>query len=618
MAAALRHRGPDDHGVYVDGPCALAHQRLSIIDLSEKAQQPIANEDGNIVAIVNGEIYNHIELREDLESRGHRFRSGSDSEVVVHLYEEVGDRTPEFLRGMFALVIWDRAERRLLLARDRLGQKPLFYAVRNDGLAFASELGAFIADETTELDLDLDALDAYLALQYVPAPLTIFRDIYKLRPGHAVSLTCGEQPEPRAYWDIDATPRHDSTRGGAGEREIIAEIRRRIEDAVQVRLMSDVPLGAFLSGGIDSSIVVACMARATSAPVKTFSIGFDRERDSELTYARMVAERWRTDHHEEIVHPDMVAVLPTIVRHHGEPFADPSSVPTYYLSQMTRKHVTVALSGDAGDETFGGYRRYVWAHVAHQLSRLPGPLRKTLAVGMQKLPGGPTRWVREYGAYLEESEARRYLRFVSHFSSDEKTAIYAPDLKARFASDRTAERFSAILSASRAGDPLGRLMELDLRTYLPDDIFVKVDIASMAHSLEARSPLVDHHVVEYAAGLPSSFKIRGLVGKHILKKAFADLVPEPIIKRRKKGFSTPLVRWFRGDLRDFARDTLLSQSARERGLFDMDAVGDMLARHRDGEDHGNRIWNLLCLEQWFREMIDGRSRFVEECRERVE
>ncbi|MCE9577256.1 MAG: asparagine synthase (glutamine-hydrolyzing) [Deltaproteobacteria bacterium] len=600
MNEAQRHRSPDAIGTWHDGPVALGHGRLAIIDLREVARQPMTNETDDVVIVVNGEIYNHVALRADLEARGHVFRSRSDSEVVAHLWEEHGAKTPEFLRGMFALAIWDKRTRELLLARDRYGEKPLCWTMGRRGLVFASELRALIASGHVDTALDPAALDAYLALQYVPNPSTIFAGVWKLPPGHLIHVRPGETPKPRPYHTIDHTPKY----AGLDEASALKLVRETVEDAVKVRLMSDVPLGAFLSGGIDSSIVVACMARATSRPVKTFSIGFGARDHSELPYARMIAQRYGTDHHEEIVSPDTVSLLPTIVRQYGEPFADPSALPTWVLSEMTKRHVTVALSGDAGDEAFGGYKRYVWSHVAHLIGRLPAPARRGVARLLGVTPTGPGRWVREYGKALEKDEASRYLRFISHFSAAEKHDIYSADLRARFTGDATAERFAQILAASRGGDPLSKLMELDVRTYLPDDILVKVDIASMAHALEVRAPFVDHHVMELAAGLPASRKVRGLTGKTLLKAAFADLIPEAIVKRSKRGFSLPLRRWFADDLLGFARETLLSKRARERGLFDSAKVAGLIDRHTRGEDHGDRIWNLLVLELWHLEVLD--------------
>ena len=568
----------------------------------------MTNEDGQIAIVVNGEIYNHAELRADLIAKGHRFRSHSDCEVVAHLYEEVGDRVPELLRGMFAFALWDARAGKLLLARDRFGEKPLYYCERPDGFVFASELAALIADPRTPTAMSMEALDAYLALQYVPAPLTIYEAVKKLPPGHTLVVRPGQSPVLRRYYQISFEP----TLADISEEEAARRVRETVEEAVRSRLMSDVPLGAFLSGGIDSSIVVACMARASSAPVKTFSVGFAEggREDNELPYARLVAERWHTDHHELIVEPDMVGLLPSIVRHHGEPFADTSAVPTRYLCEMTRRDVKVALSGDAGDEAFGGYRRYVWAHVAETLRRLPAPLARGVAAALMAAPGRKARWLREYGARLGADEASRYLRLICHFSAAEKSSLYTPALAERFAHDATAASFAARLGASRATDTVSRLQELDVETYLPDDILAKVDIASMTHALEARAPLVDHHVVELGASLPGRLKLRGGKGKHILKRAFADLVPAEIVNRRKKGFSLPTGPWLRGRLHGFARETLLSDAARARGLFRPEAVTDLLDRHRAGEDHGERLWNLIVLETWQRELVDGRAAFA--------
>lgn len=614
FAAALVHRGPDGHGFLTVGPIELAHRRLAIVDLSTAGLQPMTNEDGQIAIVVNGEIYNHRALRADLEKKGHRFRSNSDSEVVAHLYEEVGAALPTLLEGMFALAVWDNRTGTLLLARDRFGEKPLYYGERPDGFVFASELGALLADERTPSVVSTTALDAYLALQYVPSPDTIYEGLKKLPAGHTLEVRCGGAPVLRRYYRADFSPELATL----NEEEAARRVRSAVEEAVRARLMADVPLGAFLSGGIDSSIVVACMARQSGAPVKTFSVGFSEggRADNELPYARLVAERYRTDHHELVVEPDMIGLLPDIVRHHGEPFADTSAVPTRYLCELARRHVTVALSGDAGDEAFGGYRRYVWAHVADLLLRLPRPLVRATAAALNAAPGGRARWLREYGARLADDEATRYLRFICHFSAEEKRALYTPALRERFAEDATALAFASRLGASGGRDVVSRLQDLDSQTYLPDDIFAKVDIASMTHALEARAPFADHRVVELGAALPGGYKLRRGRGKHILKKAFADLVPAAIVERRKKGFALPTGRWLAGRLHGFARDLLLAPSARSRGLFDPAAVTSLLDRHRAGEDHGERIWNLIVLETWYRELVDGRAAFVRDVKSR--
>ena len=615
MLVAQLHRGPDGGKLLADGPVVLGHRRLSIVDLSEAGRQPMTNEDGSVAAVVNGEIYNHLDLRRELEAKGHRFRSHSDSEVVVHLYEEVGARVPEYLRGMFAFAVWDRSQQSLLLARDRFGEKPLVYAIAGGTFMFASEIAALLADERVGRAIDPAALDSYLALQYVPAPDTIFGDVKKLPPGHLLQVTAGQAPTVRSYYDLRA--RVAALPLPATRAETLALIRATVEEAVESRLMSDVPLGAFLSGGLDSSIVVACMARRSHRPVQTFSVGFTDSGATELPFARLVAERYRTDHHELMVEPGMVSMLPSVVRHHGEPFGDTSAIPTRYLCEMTRRNVVVALSGDAGDEIFGGYRRYVWTHVANLIARLPRPLGRIAAAAMRALPGAGLRWGRRYGDAILAPEAERYLEFVAHFPGDERVNLYTPELAERFRVDQTALRFGerlASLTADHPGDEnvINRLTALDLETYLPDDILTKVDIASMTHSLEARAPLVDHHVVELGARLPASAKLRHLEGKALFKDAFADLLPATILNRGKRGFALPTRHWLAGKLHGYARETLLSERARGRGLFRPEAVTALLDRHKAGEDHGERLWNLLILETWFRELVDGRAAFVAE------
>jgi len=606
FAAAMIHRGPDGGGFFFDGPAALAHRRLSIIDLSQAGLQPMTNEDGQVAIVVNGEIYNHQELRSDLEKKGHHFRSHSDSEVVAHLYEEVGDRVPELLRGMFALAIYDVKARRLLLARDRFGEKPLYYTQRPDGFAFASELAALLADPGTDADVSPAAADLYLSLQYVPAPDSIFDQVKKLPAGCLLDVACGGEPRVRRYYQISYQP----TLRALDEREAAERVRAAVEDAVRVRLMSDVPLGAFLSGGLDSSIVVACMARATSRPVQTFSVGFVGAEVDELPFARIIAQRFGTDHHELVVKPDMTSLLPSIVRHHGEPFGDSSALPTRYLCEMTRQHVTVALSGDGGDEAFGGYRRYRWGDLAARLSS--SPLAFLARKALQATPGARAHAIRSFGRRLAEDDAARYLSLICHFSREEQQALYGPKLRGTLASNAAHTLFSQLLQASAAQDNVSRYCDVDAHSYLPDDIFAKVDIASMTFALEARAPFVDHLVMELGASLPGRLKLHGGKGKYILKQAFADVVPPAIRGRRKKGFASPTRGWFAGPLRQFARDLLLSPEARQRGLFDMGAVERLLARHASGEDHGERIWNLVVLEQWHRELVDGRAHFQSE------
>jgi asparagine synthase (glutamine-hydrolysing) len=600
ISRQMSHRGPDERGLRVDGPMVLGHRRLSIIDLSPEAAQPMSNEDDSILLVINGEIYNFAELRKDLESRGHLFRTNSDSEVAIHLYEERGVDFLDELRGMFALALWDANTKRLVLARDRFGQKPIFYHVGPQGLVFASELQALVASEMFPREPEFDAIDAYLALQYVPSPLSAYRNVFKLPPGHRMVCGPGDFPDPEPYFQL----RFDQV-DGRSQADLISELRSRLEEAVRIRLVSDVPLGAFLSGGIDSSLIVALMARASNLPVKTFSIGFPSKDHSELGYARQVAEFYQTEHHEMIVDPDMVSVVPDLVEHYGEPYGDTSAVPTWYLSKFTRQSVTVALSGDAGDEAFAGYNRYRYAKIARLLRSLPGRIPNLLAETLGRIPIPALQPVRDFGRRLMQPEVVRYLGLVAHFPWDDRKKLYSDSMAEKFNRDFVAENFSAILDASTAQDAVGRLLDLDIHTYLPDDILVKVDIASMAHSLEARCPLLDHHLMSFVASVSSNLKMRGFSSKYLLRQAVRDILPPVILKRRKQGFALPIDRWMRQDLAAMAHDVLLDSKAKQRGLFKPAAIEKLLNDHKRGESRGLQIWNLLMLEQWFRKFIDG-------------
>ncbi len=599
MMGRLVHRGPDAEGLHRDGPAVLGHRRLSIVDLRPEASQPMLNEDGQVALVINGEIYNFRELRRDLEARGHCFRSRSDSEVVLHLYEDVGLDFVSRLRGMFALALWDAPRQRLVLARDRFGKKPLLYHFGTRGLWFASELQALLAADLFPREIDLDAVDAYLALQYVPAPMCAFRGVRKLEPGHLMVCRPGEEPTPRRYYFLTFEPVASLTLAEAAEG-----LRRRLEEAVRVRLVADVPLGAFLSGGVDSTAVVALMTRVSSERVRTFTIGFPAQDESEIPYARMAAKRLGTEHHDLVVEPDMVSILDEIVGHYGEPFADTSAIPTWYLCRFTRQFVTVALSGDAGDENFAGYNRYRYAALARTLASLPRPLPRLVSAALASLPVPQWQPAREFGRTLLSGEVARYLGLVAHFPHPERWRLYHPDLRSRFERDRIADHFASLLASATAQDPTGRLMELDFCTYLPDDILVKVDIASMAHALEVRCPLLDQDVVEFAASIPTHLKMRGWTTKRIFRHAVADLVPREVLSRRKKGFSLPVDRWLREDLREMVRDHLLSSRLKDRGIFDHASIGRLLQQHDRGAPLGLRIWNLLMLEVWFRKFVD--------------
>lgn len=567
MCAFMVHRGPDDAGLFTDGPVALGHRRLSIIDLRPEAAQPMTNEDGSIALIINGEIYNFQHLRSELEAADHQFRSRADSEVVLHLYEEFGLDFVDQLRGMFALALWDSRKKRLILARDRFGKKPLFYYPGARGLIFASEIQALARADLIPREPDLEAIDSYLALQYVPAPLTIYQGVRKLPPGHLMVCSPGKDVKPEPYFKL----RFDRS----DDRPISvlsAELRERIEESVRIRMVADVPIGAFLSGGIDSSLVVACMARASTQRVQTFSIGFPHGGHSELAWAREVAKRYRTEHHELVVEPDMVSIVQDLALHYGEPYGDTSAIPTWYLSRFTRQSVTVALSGDAGDEAFAGYKRYRFARISRLLRRLPWPIPQLVAAFFGRIPVPQLQPTRDFGRRLMQPEVIRYLGMFGQFSHDERREIYLPDLKRRFSSDRVAAGFQQILDSSTATDAVGRLLDLDIQTYLPDDILVKVDIAAMAHSLEVRCPLLDHELMSFAASVPSNKKLRGFSSKAVLRAAVTGLVPESILNRPKQGFGLPIDRWMREDLAPMARDILLDQTATNRGLFDPLAI----------------------------------------------
>ena len=600
MNAALSHRGPDAEGVWRSGRAVLGHRRLSIIDLSPEGTQPLLNEDETIGVVVNGEIYNFAELREDLRRRGHRFRSGSDSEVAVHLYEEYGPDFVERLDGMFALAVWDSRAERLVLARDRSGKKPLLYRRMPDGgVAFASELHALLhAVPGPWPEPDFGAIDEYLTLQYVPSPRTAFRGVFKLEGAHVAVFEKAKDPSIRRYWSKPEGPEH---RGS--EEDAALELRAILERAVRRRLLADVPLGAFLSGGMDSSAVVALMARQSTRPIRTFSVGFPHASDSELPWARLVARRYGTDHHEAVVGPDVSHILHETVRHHGEPFADSSSVATYCLARATRERVTVALSGDGSDETFAGYARYTTAQLGHVHDALPAPLRAVYQRALAAAMRAVAPHVAGYAEHLGDGEAVRYPYIMCQFTPEEKAALYGPRMQAA-RSDATTARFARALGGSARSSRLGRLIDLDWATYLTDDINAKVDVASMAHALEVRCPFLDTEVVEFAARLPRRMLMRAR-GKQVLRRAIADLVPRPILARRKRGFGLPLRRWMKQDLAPTVRDLLLDPRARGRGLFRPEAVEALVRdvdRRRNAPD---RLWTLLVLEVWFREFVDG-------------
>jgi len=604
MCTAIRHRGPDDDGFFFDGPAGLGMRRLAIIDL-KSGQQPIHNSDRTAWIVFNGEIYNYLELRDRLEKLGHTFYTNSDTEAIVHAYDRYGVDCPKHLRGMFAFAIWDTRAQALFLARDRVGKKPLLYAQINGQFVFASEFSALLLHPDINREIDPAALDKYLSFMCVPAPLTAFRSIRKLEPGHSLRWRNGNVTIER-YWQPDFSRKLDISEEEAGERAV--DILR---EAVRVRLMSEVPLGAFLSGGIDSSTVVALMSEASSERVKTFSIGFEEQDFSELHHARRVAEHVGADHSEFIVRPDAMEVLPLLVEHYGEPYADSSAIPTYYVARETRKHVTVALNGDGGDEAFAGYERYAAMQLAERYHRLPALLRESLieqAVGL--LPSSEMRRsrVRDAKRFLKAAslpKVERYLRWVSAFDAEQKLAIYSDEFRHQTDSAAAKHLLEPWFAHANGSGIVDAALLTDIMTYLPNDLLVKVDIATMAVSLEARSPFLDHHVIEFAASLPEKLKLRGLTTKYLLKRVLRRLLPPEILNRRKMGFGVPIGHWFRGTLQPFMRQKLLSDKALGRNLFQPGVVRHLIDQHTEGEkDNSAQLWTLLMLELWFERFID--------------
>ncbi|WP_445149199.1 asparagine synthase (glutamine-hydrolyzing) [Baekduia sp. Peel2402] len=606
MCAGLEHRGPDSRGIHRDARVGLGIQRLRVIDLGT-GDQPIYNEDRSIVVVMNGEIYNYRELREDLMSRGHTLATKGDTEVIVHLYEEHGADCVKHLKGMFAFALWDMKRQQLLLARDRIGKKPLLYARRPDGtISWASEMQALLADTEIRREVDPVAIDRFLALGYVPTPMSAIRGVRKLPPAHTMLVREGAEPELKCYWSLDY-----STKLDASVPELVEMVREGLRAATRRRMVSDVPLGAFLSGGIDSSAVVAAMAEASSEPVRTFSIGFDHEHFDELPHARRIAQQFGTVHEEFQVRADAVSVLPTLARHYGEPFADASAIPSFYLAEMAGRHVTVALNGDGGDESFGGYTRYVANALASRLDRIPAPLRHMVAAVGARVPeggavGSPRNRFRRLAGSLALDGPTRYARYQSWIDTAQRDALYASGFASVLAESEIPDPIGDAWRAASGSAAVDKMLEVDVRTYLLDDLIAKVDIATMAHALEARSPLLDPELMQLGASIPAHYKVRGQEKKWILREALRGWLPDDLLDRPKQGFSVPLSDWLRGDLRDYAHEVLLDRETLDRGYFDRAEVTGLLDRHAAGTDgEAKRIWALLTLELWHREIVDA-------------
>ena len=610
MNDSQKHRGPDEGSLHVEPGLGLGHRRLSIIDIAT-GQQPLFNEDGSVVVVFNGEIYNYRTLIPLLQSHGHVFKTKSDTEVIVHAWEQWGESCVERFRGMFAFALWDRRRQTLFMARDRLGVKPMYYAVLDDGmLLFGSELKSLMAYRSSgavlRRDIDPLALEEYFALGYVAEPRTIFKQARKLPPGHTLAIRQGEPVgEPRQYWDVRFTLDNRIT-----EEEACTELERRLRESVELRMVSEVPLGAFLSGGVDSSAVVQAMARLSAEPVNTCSIAFDDPAFNESAFAQLVADRYATRHHVNVVGSDDFDLLDTLAHLYDEPYADSSAIPTYRVCQLARKHVTVALSGDGGDETFGGYRRYQM-HLMEERMRaaLPSSVRRPVFGLLGRLypkADWAPRVLRAKTTFqgMARTSVEAYFHGMSFIRQPLRSELYSASMKSQLGDYSASEVFERHARRADTDDPLALIQYIDTHTYLVGDINTKVDRASMAHSLEVREPLMDHELVEWVASLPSNLKLRGSNGKAFFKKAMEPHLPADVLYRPKMGFSVPLTRWFRGPLRERLRDALFNGPVAEGGWLDPVAVRRLVEQHESGRaDHSTPLWTLLMFDAFLRNTL---------------
>lgn len=604
MNKAIFHRGPDEDGFYINNNVGLAMRRLSIIDLAG-GQQPIHNKDKTKWIVYNGEVYNFQELRKDLEKDGHQFYTHSDTEIIIHLYDKYGVDCVQYLRGMFVFAIWDEVEKSLFIARDRVGKKPLLYSHQPNGdLIFGSEFKALLQHPAISREVDAQAIHHYLSYLCVPAPFTAYKAIRKLEPGHWLLWKKGEIKTHR-YWLPDF---HSKIK--ISEPEAEEETLRILREATKMRMISEVPLGAFLSGGVDSSTVVALMAEQSDKPVKTFSIGFEQEDFSELKYAKRVAEHIGAEHHEFIVKPNAIEILPTLVEHYGEPYADSSAIPTYYVSRETRKQVTVALNGDGGDESFAGYERYLAMRLSEKYHYLPKVLRSLIGKAVGTLPTSELKRsrVRDAKRFVRAAnlpKVERYFRWVSAIDRDLKETLYTKEFKNQTEKYDSSSFLKQWFDKSNGNGIVDATMLTDQMTYLPNDLLVKVDIASMANSLEARSPLLDHKLIEFAASLPENIKLKGAENKSLLKKVGSRLVPREVLYRKKMGFGVPINHWLRSELKEYLRENLLSEKFAKRDIVKIDIVRKLVNEHIDeNRNHSMQLWTLLMLELWFQHFID--------------
>jgi asparagine synthase (glutamine-hydrolysing) len=634
MCDVLAHRGPDGEGmvlfrddkllevrkpfpVYLDEngfEVALGHRRLAIIDLSEAAHQPMANEDGTIWIVFNGEIYNFQEIRGELKKNGHSFKSKSDTEVILHAYEEWDVDCLKGFRGMFAFAIWDSKLQRLFMARDRLGKKPLVYFCQNGHFGFASEIKALLRIPGVEKIINGNAIHHYLTYQYVPSPDTIFEGIKKLPPAHYLLYDQYGNVRIERYWKLHFS---SSKKTLTDVQELGYRLRTELEESVKLRLISDVPLGAFLSGGVDSSLIVGMMAKLSGKPVKTFSIGFEEKEFDELSYARMVSNYFATEHHEFVVKPNAIEILPKLVWHYNEPFADSSAIPTYYVANLTKDFVKVVLTGDAGDENFAGYPRYLRSKWVASFTRIPEKLRRDLLPYFLRVFSG-LHWrektlnrLADFVESLSTDQTNNYAEQIKIFSAKEKENIYTDDFRKQAEKNNPLDFLLSKFQESGTEDLLEQLLYVDMNSYLPEDLLVKMDIATMANSLEARVPFLDHKFMELVGEIPFHLKLRGTESKFILKKAFKDLLPGAIFKRKKMGFGVPLSKWFRNELKEYIYEILLDHKTLKRGYFKREGIERLLNDHIALRyDHSARIWALLFLEIWFRVFMDGEGDFA--------